>query len=287
MYRFLLPLSLLLSTAMSGQTDPEESVTVVLRALPADHATRVFGDKINVRQAPNKDAAVVDQLTIGEPVTIIAEDPAEMTLNGWTAQWRKIAYTRNGKRREGFAWGGVLSPIALQAGDVSFVYNIVKSTSKKEKGPDGAVYDNPEHDIEIRAVRGGAIASTVRLRLGFQPDYLSEAFLYNHLGLKQYKNVLKFTFHYEACGYTAYDVWCVWDGRQLVQLPVLESASDAGAFFDSETYLFPEVQGGVEGMLLYQHEHGEGMEMDGTYDYTRRLRPMTWNGKAYAKPKLD
>lgn len=266
----------------------EESATHPLGVFADNQKALVFGSKVNIRQSPAKDAPVLTQLTAGEAVTVLATDAATLTLNGLTAPWVKIAFQKDGKRQEGYAWAGILSPATQALGDVTLVYGVTKAAIEKmegvkpeEQGTSG------KYDVEIRALRGGQVVSTVAATIFMDGGYYSQLFKYDNLGLKQFRNWVLLRYGFDACGYPSYEIWCAWDGARLNLLPVLSTISDAGVFFDAEAYLFPETEGGLPDMLLYQHEHGEGMIEDGASDYSKKQRVMTWNGKAYVKPKLD
>jgi len=277
----------LLTISFRLAAQEEESSTYPLGVFADNQQTLVFGSTINVRQSPAKDASVVAQLSAGDAVTVLATDAATLRLNGWTAPWVKIAFRKDGKRLEGYAWAGVFSPSSVRLGDVTIVYGITKAEIEKiENAGDGGQGSSGKYAVEIRALRGNQILSTVATTVFMDGGYYSQFTKYNNLGIKQFKNWVKLSYNFDACGYPSYEIWCAWDGAKLTMLPVLSTISDAGVFFDSESYLFPETEGGLPDVLLYQHEHGEGMIEDGASDYTKQLRTMTWNGKAYLKPKL-
>jgi Bacterial SH3 domain len=276
-----------ISAILFAQEETAEFYGTPLAQLPENHRTTVFGDKINIRAQPDKNAAVLDQLGMGDPVTVLSADTSSMTQNGWSANWHKISYTKGGATKEGYAWGGVLSPVTLRAGDVSFVYNVVKSASKKEKS-DGFEYETSVQDIEIRALQNGRILAKHTVPLTMDPGYFTNAFAYDNLGLGQCKNILKLEFNYPACGYTAYEVWFLWDGAKFNQMPVLQSFADAGAVAETETYIFPNVEGGLPDAVLYRYEllqnNTENLE---EYDRSEKQRKMIWDGKSFVKPKVE
>lgn len=264
----------------------ESDAITNLTYFPDGHQTLVFGDKINVRARPATDAPALDQLLIGEAVTVLATDTTQTTVNGWTAQWSRIAYTKNGQRKEGFVWNGLLSPVSIKKNGATLVYNVARAIVKKEKDPTGFVYETREAVLEIRAVREGKIVSTVSAPMQIESGYETYVTVNDTLNLPPYQTAFDFNVYYPACGYAAYNVWCLWDGKQLTALPLLTSVSDAGVFHESENYIFPSADNGAEGRILYEYQHGEGFEGDGEYDYVRRVRTMSWNGKSFQKPKI-
>lgn len=280
----LLGLLICLPLLLAAQEEPEAPI-VRLAELPERHQTRIFGDRVNVRVKPSKDAAVLDQLLIGDPVTVLATDTSHFTLNGWSATWSKISYNKAGQRKEGYVWNGMVSPLALEKDGVAFVYNITRSKSRKVREQDYA-YEESEQEVEVRAVRDGKIISSVVASLRIDNAYETQSVLYNNLGMKGYRNVLRFYFNFPACGYSSFEWWCLWDGSKLTPLPMLTSFGDAGTVYESESYVFPEIEGGLPEKLLYRYELNQGMEMEGEYDSEMHLRPMIWNGKNFVKPKV-
>jgi hypothetical protein len=272
----------LLAGCHSAQEPLKESAYVKINSFSENenHQTLVFGDKINVRTAPNKDAQILTQLLAGEAVTVLSSDTAQLTQNGWTTNWVKIAFDKNGKRQEGYAWGGVLSFKGIQVGDVLFVYGVVK---KSEDDTEGFA----KYEIEIRAVRKNQIISSVKTEIGMESAYDTQAFLFGDLGLRPYKNVLSCQFTFGACDYPQYEVPCLWDGSKLALLPTLLSVFNAGVFTHSESYLFPKSEGGISDSLLFQVEETEGSEGEEGYSSTHQVVKMNWNGKAWEKPDLE
>ncbi|MBK8557222.1 MAG: SH3 domain-containing protein [Lewinellaceae bacterium] len=282
--KLLLP-CLLLAMTLNAQDELDEYFSATINAAQENYTTLVFGDKINVREAPNTTSKVVAQLKAGDEVKIIETDTTTATFNGWTASWCKIAFAQNGRQLEGYAWSGLLSPIPLYTPDVLFVYNVTRTKAEQVKR-DGYEYENLVNEVEIRAVRNGNIISSVHTTMQFDGGYETQAFSYGAQGVPNCERLLKFTFFYPACGYTSYDFWCIWDGKQLLPLPLLSSFADAGAIHENESYIFPENENGLPDQILYQYELDEGMIMDGTYDYYKHIRPMLWNGKKFVKPEI-
>jgi hypothetical protein len=288
MRQLIPPILLLLAPLFTNaQEDSSAALAFRLDLLPSHHTTLAFGDRINVRTAPTRDAQLVGQLFAGEAVTILAADSNRMTVNGWTAHWHKIAFIRDNRSLEGFVWGGLLSPVGMQSEDICFVYNVVKSQTIRKKDPaSGKGYLEFKQEIEIRALRHSEVLSSVRTMLPMEPAYRTSARLFPNLGLKPFRNVLKLEFSYPGGG-AAYHLCCLWDGRQLLLLPVLTSFTGAGRVQEAESYLFPEDPGGQAGQVVYQYELSQDLDLSGENDYRRMRRLMVWNGKTYLKPRLE
>lgn len=284
----LLPvLAALLFASPAVFSQEEMPMEVGLTSFSDGHKTRVFGDRINVRAQPHKDAAVLDQLLIGEAVTVLATDEAEMTLNGWTANWSKIAYTKTGQRKEGYVWNGLLSPVATEKNGTVFVYNVVNATTKKTKTTHGEEYEASFLDVEIRAARSGKIVSSVSASLEIDAEYSTQVSVRDSLGLTDYETCIDFSFFFAPCGYHEYDMSCLWDGARLTLLPVLYSAGDGYGYEENEIYIFPNDEKGIAGKIMYAYEHGESTGAEGESDFVRRVRTMAWDGKIFKKPVIE
>lgn len=249
----------------------------------------VFGDKINVRAEPKAQAKAIAQLDIGSETKVLETDTAFHEANGWRARWAKIEFEKDGKRQTGWAWSGLLSPALLDDGHgARFVYGVIGAKKTKQKDPKtGETWDEEEQELEIRAVRGGKIVSSARFKARIGQGYYSQAAVFGAMGMKNCQNVLKVSVYYPACGYASYDFFCLWDGQKLLQMPVLTSAADAGAFYESEEYVFPsQTDKNMTEELLYRYELGEGMEVDGAFDGKVFVRKMVFDGKNWSKPKL-
>lgn len=277
---------LLAGGATFGQEPLAANEPTGLQTFSENFNTRVFGDKINVRRQPSKNAETSDQLVAGDAVTVLAADTVSMQLNGVTANWHKISYQKNGTRKEGYVWGGVLALGAFEVKDLTFVYGLVQpGEAKTEEGDNLQAFRT-----EIRAVRAGKVIATAAFDFNVEPGYYTDSRLFGSLGLKPFSNVLNIDFSYDACGYASYHFWCLWDGKQLVALPELISIADAGAFAFSESYIFPEDPEGMGGPdeLLYRHDHYETIDEEGLESDRRvRVRKMLKKGNSYTKPVIE
>jgi hypothetical protein len=246
--------------------------------------TWVFGDKINVRAAANKDAAVAAQLFIGDEV-IIRDTMAFLTMNGMNQRWYKVAYAKNGAKQEGYVWGGLLAHGAVKMADVSIVYGLAGTKAKKEEEGEFVNYI-----VEFRACSGGKIRSTAQYELGLSDYYGSQYGQMPNLGLTQYRGGIKVGMGFGACGYANYDLYVFWDGNGLVPLPALTSVADAGAFYDVESYIFPYQQPEYTQeaqVILFKAEQMVTLEDENETDEWTKVRKLIWDGKKYKKPKVD
>jgi hypothetical protein len=269
-------------SSLFGQNEP---ISVELFALPDSFSTMIFADKANVRQAPKKDAPSIEQLVAGAEVLVLSHDTTKVEINGWPSCFHKISWRNAGQTtsKEGWIWGGLLSPNPMKMGDLSFVYGITKS-----KKTDKSLESANAHTVEVRAVQGQKIIASRAFELNFGTEYYSNATIFDNRGIEKIKNVLSISLFYPACGYPNLEAMFLWDGKNIEMLPSLESIGDAGAFNFSEIYIFPNDENAqTDGQIIYKMERNavlseDMLESDGEM-HTRVMKKI--DGK-WLKPKV-
>ena len=251
---------------------------------PGD-TTWVFGDKINVRTSPAKDAPVAAQLVGGEQVIVL--DTAQfMLMNGLDQRWLKVGFRKNGAAQEGYVWGGLLALGSVQLGDMRMVYGA--ASAKFEEGLEGL----PAFQIEVRAFpANGQLRSSATYKLDMPGSYISQIGRVPSLGLAQFPvGGVKIWFSGEACGYPSYDLYVFWDGAKLVPLPSLQSVADGGMLYHGEEYIFPYLQPEYSRQpdaIFLKESHFEVIHEDEIQsDEWAKVRRMLWDGKKFTKPSM-
>jgi Bacterial SH3 domain len=262
-----------------------------LGILQPDFKTYVFGDKINVRNAPDAKAVSVTQLVAGDLVTIVEATPTVATINRITLPWYKIKFAGG---KTGFVWGGVLSFLGeTQTEGIKFVLGVTAQGHPTLEDSTVAI-----HTFELRAVKNGAIVSTCVDTMQTMDAYSFTGIVEpDARGLKGFKNLLSINLMFGACGYPWYDWSVLWDGKKLVGLPICTSISEAGLFSHAESYVFPQgnpenenEQGhyGDENLVLFQINHSEREDReDGlgwNEDEWTRTRAMRRVGNKFVRP---
>lgn len=284
--------ALLVASFAAAQTEeiPEpitytsEARTMLDGFRPGD-TTWVFGDKINVRTQPAKDAPVAAQLVGGEQVIVL--DTAQfMLMNGLGQRWLKVGFRKNGAAQEGYVWGGLLALGSVQLGDMRVVYGA--TSAKIEEGLEGL----PAFQIEVRAFpANGQLRAFATYKLDMPGSYISQIGRITSLGLAQFPvGGVKIWFSGEACGYPNYDLYVFWDGAKLVPLPSLQSVADGGMLYHGEEYIFPYLQPGYARQpdaIFLKESHSEVIHEDEIQsDEWAKVRRMLWDGKKFTKPSM-
>ena len=234
--------------------------------------TCVFGDKVNIRTQPGPDAPVAFQLTAGEPLIIVEKREEHYRISEVDMHWYHIKAFDG---RQGFVWGGMLSLWGLkQDGDVCFAAGAI--------GP--SVY-------EVRAIRKGVIVDrTSNTVYAGEGDVHQGTIEPGARGLAGYRDLLIFGAGLEACGYPNYAWYILWNGQNLVSIPLCKYSADGGNYYE-ESYLFPDdtQQYDDPSRLYFQVDRGEEVTLDNDSGWTTetqtKARLMQWDGKKYMKPK--
>lgn len=249
--------------------------------LPGD-TLWVFGDKVNVRAAPRKDADIAFKLSIGDEVVVLDTAKAE-TLSGLNANWYRVQYRGN---QTGFIWGGLLAACRFRIGDVDVLcglnYGKISDTDKKD-----------DLNVVFRAAKNGQLLSTAAYDdVSFVDGPYMLSWRIPNLGLTRFAGGIKTWVGVEACGYPQQDMYVFWDGARLVKMPLVHSVADGGVFYHVESYVFPYMQYEFEReaqKVYLKVEHYEAVgdnEDDIEFDEWTKQRLMQWDGREYVKPDI-
>lgn len=69
---------------------------------------KIFTDETRVRQAPDLDAIILDSLSANQSIYILEKAEIVLKLGERSAHWYRISYDKEGRKKEGFVWGGNL-----------------------------------------------------------------------------------------------------------------------------------------------------------------------------------
>jgi hypothetical protein len=228
----------------------------------ADTADRyVFADTAYIRISPDTKQPPLDTLLAGDNITVTAATTKSLTIRGLEGPWLKIAYTKNGEYRKGYIWQGLVSCSPMRRGDLKFVYGI-------ERRADGiAVYGNkrdtfPQYLVRLKIVQNGALLAKASQVID---DDESANFSYGKvmsgMGLTNVQHIIVLSFSGEACGIPTNDYYFAWTKEgQLIQLPSKTNTGDAGAYYHSEAFTFPNEKNGQPDMIVWNMEEAEATD---------------------------
>ena len=236
--------------------------------------TYVFGDNVRVRKSPViSDSNIIDQLTIGDKVTIVSRSEQTMVIDGYKENWYKIIYRKKDKDLSGYTWGGFLAIGFSVKGEKLFLAGI-----KKYNADSGFT-------AECRLVEKGRMLSSA----AFEPHYLNDGSgdgsygyavtteLKGGQGLEGIENIFRIFFNYEACGYPRGNVWIGYGKDKLYYIGKDSSVSEAGVFHVEEKFIFPVENKSVKDMVILVNESYDFDESKNDYKLTERKESkFTW-----------
>jgi len=205
----------------------------------------IFADTALVRVSTDTKQAPIDTLFAGDNITVTGITSKSLTIRGLKGPWLKINYTKNGVPKNGYIWQGLISCMPLRRGDVKFVYGIERRADSLHVV--GKHRDTiPRFFVRLKVVQNGNILARAAL---ITPDEESANFSYSRvmsgMGLTNVQNIVVITFGGEACGIPLYEHYFAWTkSNQLIRFPEKESGADAGVYYHSEIFTFPNEKNG-------------------------------------------
>lgn len=221
---------------------------------PGDQAY-AFGHKIKLRTEPNTTSLVLEELKIGEWVKILEKTPFSWPYKGFDSPFYKVKY--NGMT--GYILGGLLSldrkTVAGQnyfftysrEGENTFlnIRTLVHGSYMEKK----VSLKNPHFSIRILGDKGVPNLDGI-----LYIDYLADASNDEDGGIYLFLN------HFNLC--------------QAIELSQI---TDAGVYYHSEKFIFPDDKGGIPNKVLYKMEKGKNLDVATQWLQTSvETRILTW-----------
>jgi hypothetical protein len=205
----------------------------------------IFADTALIRVSPDTRQAPMDTLFAGDNITVTGITSKILTIRGLKGPWLKINYTKNGAPRNGYIWQGLVSCMPLRRGDVKFVYGI-------ERRADTIYTEYKRKDtikrflVRLKVVKNGQVlAKSAVAAYDDEGAQFCYGRIMSGMGLTNVQNIVVLQFGGEACGIMLYEYYfALTKSNQLLRFPDKESVSDAGNFYHSETFTFPNEKNG-------------------------------------------
>lgn len=210
-------------------------------AYPYEHFEKgttqyLYGDNVVLRSEPRVEGKAMDTLEIGANLTILDQTEEEATINGHTTIWYKV----NAGRKTGYVAGSLIAASHVLSEGKLYM----------------AIYANSNEDLKLRCrvLRADGEYYGHEIDLPTGSFYISTK---SASSLEGIENVLVVNLFAEACGVDGGEILLFDTGSRLYKAMHLTQVSDAGVFWFREHLVFPEDEGGREGMFLYERELGE------------------------------
>lgn len=243
----------------------------------------VYGRMANIRNEAAADAAITDSLPCGTPVIIKAQGETLYALKNMYAPWMKIQYGSGIQTKEGYIWEGLLGLGSYLDNDVRFVYGIERVISGGN--PEAENYTPQYWVLRLKVLNtAGQLLDEKEWKTISPETSMASGKLLGNMGLTGVRNIVRIAVGGGACAVPAYYYYYAWTGTELLSLPGKMEESDAGAYYHSETLLFPSETGGQPAKLIRLTEEGEAKEDNGkngepVYKVRKSRQVYIWDGR--------
>ncbi|KYH03864.1 hypothetical protein A1704_21030 [Chryseobacterium cucumeris] len=239
---------------------------------------KIFTDWTRVRLDPGVNAQIVDSLQVNQQVMILKKENAVLKLGERNANWYKISYQKGENTLEGYIWGGNLCVGYRNKNGYDFLFGLSKTIDRKNK----EINEIEKQNIAgIKVLEGNTLIDEVYFDTGRAEELSSAAFnIESNHKLQNVEFTLKAMVSGEACGIASYDQYVLFKGKKLIALPQLTNVGDAGVFYHSEEFIFPNDKGGIPNAFILKVEDMEVDERD-REKKKHSFRTYLWNGNTY------
>lgn len=242
-----------------------------------DNAAIVAVTNCYVRDNPSIAGILLDSLQMGKDIQVIKSTETDLKIKGINVSWVQIEYTNKaGVLSTGFLWKGFLALGFTKKGKTTYLTAIDKIETKKEKE-----YETTYFTISVKILD---VNNEVLDHKTFQKDIGESAYFegktIGDLGLKNLQDIYRISFNGEACAIPSLFYYFGWNGNKLIPLPEKYTVADAGAFYHSESFIFPKEKGGKPDMIIKHFEEAENIEETGEiFSVTEFNEIYKWDGE--------
>ncbi|MCC3217801.1 SH3 domain-containing protein [Chryseobacterium sp. X308] len=241
-------------------------------------AQKIFTDWTRVRLDPGVNARIVDSLQTNQQIMILKKEEGVLKLGERAANWYKISYQKGENTMEGYIWGGNLCVGYRNKNGYDFLFGLSKTIDRKNK----EFNETEKQNIAgIKVMEGSTLMDEVYFDTGKGEELSFGSFnIESSHKLQNVEFTLKASVSGEACGIAGYDQYVLFKDKKLIALPQLMNVGDAGAFYHSEEYIFPNDKGGIPNAFILKVEDMEVDEKD-REKKKHSSKTYLWNGNTY------
>lgn len=239
---------------------------------------KIFTDWTRVRLDPTVNAQIVDSLQTNQQIMILKKEEGVLKLGERAANWYKISYKKGENTVEGYIWGGNLCVGYRNKNGYDFLFGLSKTIDRKNK----EFNETEKQNIAgIKVLEGSMLLDDVYFDTGKGEELSSASFnIESSHKLQNVEFTLKASVSGEACGIAGYDQYVLFKDKKLITLPQLMNVGDAGVFYHSEEYIFPNDKGGIPNAFILKVEDMEVDEKD-KEKKKHSSKTYLWNGNTY------
>jgi hypothetical protein len=212
----------------------------------------LYGDNVVLRNEPYSTSEALDTLKIGTAIEIVHRIDAIAEFNGIEWYWYEVKVGR----KTGYILGGLIALDRVQFDDAIYLVTVagVKHSSD---------WEYSEYKVRTRVLTPSGDYYGHESKLNTNSFYLEVT---GNRGIEGIEDIVVINLFAEACGVDGGHIYLFNDGSRLIEALRLSDVSDAGAFWFTESVIFPEDEGGW-GETHYKREYGEPMDQE--YGWTR------------------
>ncbi len=241
---------------------------------------KIFTDWTRVRKEPAVNAQVLDSLQTNQQIMILKKEETVpvLKLGERNANWYKVSYQKGDIISEGYVWGGNLCVGYRNKNGYDFLFGLSKTVDRKVKGSNEP---NKQNIAGIKILEGNILIDEIYFDTGKGEELSTASFsIESNHKLQDVEFTLKAMVSGEACGIATYDQYVLYKDKKLIALPQLMNVGDAGAYYHSEEYVFPNDKGGIPNAFILKVEDMEVDEKD-REKKKRSSKTYLWNGSSY------
>ncbi|AZB08440.1 SH3 domain-containing protein [Chryseobacterium sp. G0162] len=241
---------------------------------------KIFTDWTRVRKEPGVNAQMLDSLQSNQQVMILKKEEGVpvLQLGERRANWYKISYQKGDVTSEGYVWGGNLCVGYRNKNGYDFLFGLSKTVDRKIKDLNEP---NKQNIAGIKVMEGNTLIDEVYFDTGKGEELSTASFsIESNHKLQEVEFTLKAMVSGEACGIGTYDQYVLYKDKKLIALPQLMNIGDAGAYYHSEEYVFPNDKGGIPNAFILKVEDMETDDKD-REKKKRSSKTYLWNGSSY------
>lgn len=241
-------------------------------------AQKIFTDWTRVRLDPGVNGKIADSLQANQQIMILKKEEGVLKLGERAANWYKISYQKGDNTLEGYVWGGNLCVGYRNKNGYDFLFGLSKTIDRKNKEFNEIEKQNI---AGIKVMEGNTLIDEVYFDTGKGEELSSGSFnIESSHKLQNVEFTLKAGVSGEACGIAGYDQYVLFKDKKLIALPQLMNVGDAGAFYHSEEFVFPNDKGGIPNAFILKVEDMEVDEKD-REKKKQSSKTYLWNGSSY------
>jgi len=243
---------------------------------------KVFTNWSRIREKPSAEGIIIDSLTSNSVVKIIKNTEVLLKLGERSSNWYLISYTSENSEKQGYIWGGNLCIGYHHKNGEDFLFGLGKS--EKRTNENGNTYQT--NIASIKRMSRHQILDEVFFETGIGESLGSASFtLDNPHELQNVEFMISALVSGEACGIPSYqNIFLFNKNKKMIPLPQLTNIGDADIFYDSETFIFPDQEGGIKNTIILDKEKMERDEQDREIKSGEKII-FLWNGSLLSESK--